>query len=117
MTEQSVWQAINSTSFGEIAVIFEDQVVLIDDGRRLWIADPARFIEAIVWSRFCPADDLTEQEAVALFWEYGPGWNVREIRAGDGFPLNIAACVRALSRCGFDALIPSFWVAGVDVKI
>ena len=42
MTEQSIWQAINSTSFGEIAVIFEDQVVLIDDGRRLWIADPAR---------------------------------------------------------------------------
>lgn len=117
MTERSIWQALNSTTFGDIAVIFDDQVVLINDGRQLWIADPARFIEAVVWSRCTPSDDLTKQEAIALFWEYGPGWNVSEIRAGDGFPLNIDACVRALSRCGYDALIPPIWRDRVDVKI
>ncbi len=115
MTERTVWQELNSTEHGELAVIYDHRIALIDDGEHLWIADAAQLRKAIDWARVTPADNHFAHEAYASFWGQCPGWIVADIREGDGFPLDIYQCGDALHAAGYADLIPAFW--GQDEEV
>jgi len=109
MTERTVWQELNSTPHGEMGVAYVNDIALVDDGEHLWIADAAQLRKAIEWARVTPSNDHFAHEAYASFFGQCPGWIVTDIREGDGFPLDVPACVHALHRSGNDELIPLFW--------
>jgi len=109
MTERTIWQELNSGPHGEIGVIYDDGIALIDDGEHLWIADAKKFAAAIEWARNTPAENNIAHEAYASFWGQCPGWIVTDIGEGDGFGLDIYHCTNALEHAGFGHLIPAFW--------
>lgn len=117
MIERSIWDELNATPEGELGVIYDDGIALIDDGVHLWIADAAKFRDTIAWARVTPADSHFAHEAYASFWGHCRGFIVTDIGEGDRFTLDIDACIHALSECGYYHLIPSFWLAPKAVEI
>ncbi len=117
MTGTTVWQELNSTAYGELVVVYDDDIALVEDGEHLWIADAARLRAAIKWAENTPADEHFPHLAYASFWGRCPGWIVSDIGPGDELPLDKVACVHALSRAGWAGLIPPFWLESVEEKI
>jgi hypothetical protein len=117
MTGITVWQELNSTAFGELLVIYDDGIALVQDGEHLWIADAERLRAAIEWARNTPADAHFAHEAYASFWGQCPGWIVADIGAGDELPLDKAACIHALTHAGCERLIPPIWLESTEAKI
>lgn len=109
MTERTVWQELNETEHGELVVIYDDGVALVDDGQHLWLADAALLRKAISWAGVTPADDHYAHEPYAVFFGQCPGYVVDDIQEGDGFPLDVPACVVALHRSGHGDRIPAHW--------
>lgn len=116
MTERTIWDELNTSGEGELGVIYDDGIALVDDGVHLWIADGARFRETIEWARVTPVDSHFAHEAYASFWGHCRGYIVTDIGEGDGFTLDIFDCVQALSHCGFTHLIPAHWLTS-DVVV
>lgn len=110
MTARTIWDELNATPAGELVLLYDDNIALIDDGEHLWIAYAAQLRKAIEWASKTPADEVYAHEPYATFWGNCPGFVVEDIREGDGFPLDIPSCIRALKGCGYGRLIPAFWV-------
>lgn len=117
MTGTTVWQELNSTHHGELFVIYDDGIALVQDGEHLWIADAARLRATIAWARKTSADTYFAHAAYASFWGKCPGWIVADIGPGDELPLDKAACIHALTHAGCGHLIPPVWLESVDEKI
>jgi hypothetical protein len=117
MTGTTVWQELNSTAFGELFVIYDDGIALVQDGEHLWIADAARLRQTIEWARTTPADAHFPHLAYASFWGRCPGWIVTDIGRDDVLPLDKAACIHALSHAGCERLIPQCWLESMETKI
>lgn len=115
MTGTTVWQELNSTAFGELFVIYDNKIALVQDGEHLWIADAANLRATIEWARKTPADFA--HEAYASFWGQCPGWIVSDIGPGDELPLDKAACIHALTHAGCEHLIPPVWIESEAEKI
>lgn len=117
MTGTTVWQELNSTHHGELLVIYDDGIALVQDGEHLWIADAARLRAAIEWARKTPADAHFAHEAYASFWGQCPGWIVSDIGPGDELPLDKDECIHALTHAGYERLIPQIWLELREPKI
>lgn len=109
MTSRTIWQELNSGPHGDLVLLYDDTIALIDDGEHLWIAYAAQLRKAIEWAQQTSADEFYAHEPYATFWGNCPGFVVEDIHEGDGFPLDIPTCIQTLNRCGYSHLIPAFW--------
>jgi len=109
VSKRTIWQELNSGPDGDLVLLYDDTIALVDDGQHLWIADAAQLRKAIAWAQATDADEFYAHEPYATFWGKCPGFLVEDIHEGDGFPLDIPTCIQALNRWRYSHLIPAFW--------
>lgn len=109
MVAHSIWEVIDNERKGELVVIYDEKIGLVEDGEKLWIADAALLREAIEWARLNQIDIRLASKPTYLDGAKCPVWLLADLRKGDAFPFDIFVCTDVLERWGFGHLVPAFW--------